>query len=456
MSCSSQIVKRFKNLFLVGLTGLAIFLEACGSSSGAPPLSIPAPATANITISSPDAQGLVTVTGAAVEARANFIIQATNTTASSALLEELINLLISEALAQVAVACGDHCVQTTAAADGSFSLQIEADRDDVLSIVLMDPDTNTESDPIEESVPDNVPALRMVPRALAIDQANNQAFVVGVLADTGMVTVVDLQNNTVASSFELSTNDPQDIAFDSIDNELLIPDLSGNIVLIVSLDNTDVANQRGIDVQSPESIAIDALGGLAIVGTQSPGSGVVLIDLAVEGIFAGAAIENIADPTARYQESPAVDAFNNRGVIISNFDDGSAQVTAKDLNPPAFTNREAFVESEFSGVALLNANAALVVDEVNNRVLFADLTGATAATAVTVGNAPEAVAVDQAQARAFVVNSGDNTVSTIDLTAQSVTATQDTGLSPEDVAYNTGLNALVILNAGDNTLTILK
>ncbi len=129
---------RAQKLFSI-LIGLTFCLQACGSSSGAPPVSIPAPATANIRASSPDDDGLVTVSGGdgAVEVEAT--VQVTNTDATALRWEWFQMLLWRIAWAQTA-----STVTTTADANGAFSVQITADEDDTLEIVAIDPDRGYE------------------------------------------------------------------------------------------------------------------------------------------------------------------------------------------------------------------------------------------------------------------------------------------------------------------------
>jgi YVTN family beta-propeller protein len=427
---------------------LAVFLEACGSASGAPPLSIPAPAPAKIRVTSPSDDGTVTVTGSADAVPGNNIVRATNLTASGMTpLKLALELFIRSAWAQVTTE-----VETTAAADGSFSLEIGAAVGDTLRLIFIDPSTNEESDPTDFTVPENSPPIAFSPAAITVDGAG-MAYAVGSSGGSGIATVIDLELNSVVSTFDLMTNDPQAIDFDPTNNKLVIADPTNDLVLFVNL--IDPSLQTTVAVDGAQSVAVDTTTNRAIVGTTNATNSVVLINLATETIFASGTITNADNPAAAYLGSPAVDAGGGNAVIVSLFDDGSSQITAKDLTVPAFTNFEVIADSSLQGVALFGTNQAIAVDAGNNRLLFADLTGASTVNPLTVGSSPRHVAVDTTDNEALVTNFDDHTVSVIDLSSREVADTVEAGINPEGIVHFSSGNRAAVANTGDNSVTVL-
>lgn len=357
------------------------------------------------------------------------------------------DLLIPSAWAQVATR-----VEVTANADGSFTVQIAASVGDVLSIIQINPTTNEQSGVTEIATPGNAPPLTFSPTAITVDAAG-LAYAVGSSGGTGLVAIIDLATNAVTGMFDLATNDPRAIDFNPTNNKLVVVDTTNNAVVFITL--ADPATQNTVSVTGAQSVAVDTVSNRAIVGTTHPTNSVVLINLTTETVAATGTIVNATDPTIAYQGSPAVDALNGQAAIVSNFADGSSQITTKDLTVPVFTNFEVVADSTLQGVAMTGANQALAADASGNRVLFADLTGATPFVALAVGEAPRAVAFDAGDNEGLIVNAGDHTVSVVDLGARSVSQTQDVGLSPQGIAHFAGTDRAAVANGGNNSVTIL-
>lgn len=415
----------------------APFLQSCSSASGAPPLSIPAPAPARIRVSSSDEAGLVAVTGSAGAVTGGNTVRVTNLTASG---QTPLQLAATRA-------------ETTAASDGSFSLSIAAGNGDSLSIVSIDPATGEESNAFEISVPAHAPHLTFSPTAITVDN-NGRGYAVGTSGGNGVVSVVDLASNLVVSTSNLATGNPQAIVFDPGNNDFLIADPTNNVVLFV--DRTDPSIQTSVAVTGAQSVGVDAATNQAVVGTTSPIESLVVIDLTSKTIVGAVPITNVDNPSAIYQGSPSVDAGGANAVIVSYFDDGSSQITAKGLSALGVTHSEVIPNSSLQGVALFGTNQALAVDAQGNRVFFADLSGATAAVPLSVGNNPQKAAVDAATDRAYVTNLDDHNVSVINLISPGVTGTLDAGINPRGIAFDSSLSAAVTANIGDNSLTVLQ
>ncbi len=304
------------------------------------------------------------------------------------------------------------------------------------------------------AVPDNVPPLSFTPVAVTVDNGS-RAYVVGSSGGTGRVAIIDLTNNTVISTFNLISNDPQGVAYDPDDNELVIADTANDTVLFIELGDT--TQQRAVDVTSPQSVAVDTSEDLAVVGSSDTTNSVVLIDLTTENVSAMGTITNADDPAAIYQGSLGVDTANGTAVFTSTFDDGSSQVTTKDITIPAFTNQQVFDDSSLRGIALTTATQAIAVDSDNDRASVVNINGVVgSATTVTVGSDPRGVTINTTDGEALVSNFEDHTVSIINLGSSSVTSTENVSLNPTSLAFSDSANATIVLGSGDDSVTILQ
>ena len=114
-------------------------------------------------------------------------------------------------------------------------------------------------------------------------------------------------------------------------------------------------------------------------------------------------------------------------------------------------------------VANLNGNTVSVI---NGTTCNAEVTSGCGQSppAVSVGNDPDGIAVDQATDTIYVANADDNTVSVIDGAACNATVTSGCGQSPPVIAVGSGPIAVAVdqvtdtayvANAGDNTVSVI-
>ncbi len=154
--------KRLTIGVVIGIVTLGIV--GCGGMS-APPVSLPTPVTGRITISAPDADGNITVTGESNSVTASSTVLAENETVTASLMDHIISAIISEAYAtpstsdnscpSVYSGTGYQC--TTADAEGAFTLTIAGSAGDSISVVLINASTGAFlSDPLTREVPDDV------------------------------------------------------------------------------------------------------------------------------------------------------------------------------------------------------------------------------------------------------------------------------------------------------------
>lgn len=93
-----------------------------------------------------------------------------------------------------------------------------------------------------------------------------------------------------------------------------------------------------------------------------------------------------------------------------------------------------------------------VVDQQKNLVVTEDIrTGV--ATAIPVGNSPDALAIDGSLNRIYVVNSASDTVSVIDGATQLVVATVPAGRMPYAIAIDSSLHRVFVMNTYSSFVT---
>lgn len=144
-------------LLLVALMA-GLVIVRCGSSASAPPVNLPAPITGRITVSSPDADGNVSITGDAGAVDGGATVMAVNETVAGVVSWKVIEFLVSKAFAtsdQLPSACsetGHACA--VASTDGSFTISIRASASDSIAIGVIDSLTGEFiSDLLRQSVP---------------------------------------------------------------------------------------------------------------------------------------------------------------------------------------------------------------------------------------------------------------------------------------------------------------
>ena len=111
--------------------------------------------------------------------------------------------------------------------------------------------------------------------------------------------------------------------------------------------------------------------------------------------------------------------------------------------------------------ALINPRALAVnqsthtlyaVDQPRNRVMVYDsVTGSTSS--ISVGKAPDALAVDPLANRIYVANTGSNNVSVIDGATRTVIATVPAGRIPYAIQVDPGLHKALVTNTYSNFVT---
>lgn len=190
MKIMSKVVLAFFTLIIIGLTG-------CGAGSmSAPPISLPTPVTGRIVMSSPGAEGPISIIGEAGAVTGSQTVMAINTTVVVVqLYESIMGIFVGNVYATAAgfpnicYEAGRECV--TANADGSFELNILADEGDEIVVVLIDSNGNEISDRLARDVPQGLLPFLGTPVDLMVNPIKNIMYV---LARGGEVDGVQITN----------------------------------------------------------------------------------------------------------------------------------------------------------------------------------------------------------------------------------------------------------------------
>lgn len=216
-------------LFKLILPLFLMLIIGCGSAS-APPISLPAPLTGKVTVSSPDDDGLIHVDGTEGAVTADSMVMAINeNTATTAWMMKALDIAIRPAYASVFPdVCnlpGHACAQ--ADSNGSFSILIPGEIGHVIVVVLIDPLTGDEiSDRITRDVPQGVTPTTAVPAGIAYNHADDLMYVV---LQGNSATAV--HNKMLVMNLGTGTNESFDIeGFNSIG--IGYQDSDGLIVLV--------------------------------------------------------------------------------------------------------------------------------------------------------------------------------------------------------------------------------
>ncbi len=182
------------NKFKKTLTYLILLLvltsfTACLSNSASPTASLPLPPLDEpITVSAPDSNGYVTVTGgtSAVPNSSVVIIEVGSSTASLNLMDycdKFMNTAYAQTcssdLPQCPTLSSDNKCQYTSSSDGSFTLQVPATTSNQITVSYLDLTTCEETEVGSLSIDDNIISLSMDAAAMVYDTATQKTYIIG-------------------------------------------------------------------------------------------------------------------------------------------------------------------------------------------------------------------------------------------------------------------------------------
>jgi DNA-binding beta-propeller fold protein YncE len=442
----------------------------CGAVS--PPVGIPAPVSQLLSVSNPDANGTVTLTGAPGSVVAGADVTAANTTQGGVVQKLKLELVLYRtAHAGNGDDNGDVTAPLTntaiAGPDGSFQLILHADIGDEIQVVQT---VNGETSPPASIVVEGKSVdLGWPPRDLAVDPQTGRIFVTTEGDEDGFVFIL----NFIDEGAPLSLPQPDvtfsgmpgigEIALDSVNDRGLVLFTSENSVINFGLTGGGQPVQHVVSL--PLSVDILPDGFQAVIGAEDPLNSIWFyrmwqdpgLQCSVEIIDTLNRAAHVATPFVAIRRDAlsviqvlAVSEFDNGSFILSKFqfvDTCPTDLDVLQIPLPEFINPGGLVSFN-------QTDNALISDAGSNLVYVADFNDSSLSE-LQVGNGPRGIAVNENGTKAYVVNRGDNSLSAINLGDFSVQTQQGVALSPTEIGLLPGGTQAVLLSSGDQLVVLV-
>ncbi len=201
-------------------------------------------------------------------------------------------------------------------------------------------------------------------------------------------------------------------------------------------------------LNAPTAVAVDAVTNTAYVA-NSGNNTVSVVPLSTSPVNPLQIVET--SPTVTYVETP------NTGLTLSVVGNGFTAQSKVTLDGTALTTNLVSARQLTASVpaSLLTSAHGYVVYVQNSSTTVSNVARLSVIQAISVGNSPVAVAVDNARDQAVVTNSASGSASVVDLVGATVLTTLPTGANPFGVAVLPRLGLGFTVNNGSNNATIL-
>lgn len=273
--------------FYLGL--LALGLAGCSSTTAAsaPPISLPAPITGRLTVSSPDESGVALIVGDEGAVPAGSLVHAVNNSQDAVALRVFEGLetallgWVSPANAQSGLpeVCGKAfhaCV--LADNNGSFELSVAAAENEEIIVEILDPATGARiSERFQHAVPGNVKFFARAINELGflgnlVTGDHNLYVLMPHLVDggtQGLVTVVNLDTGD-RTQVDFDGPNPTKIAVQTETRQAAVLDQEGEFVAKVDLTTNNFNSPPKTAVTAPRDVILNTGGNVALVATAEP------------------------------------------------------------------------------------------------------------------------------------------------------------------------------------------
>ncbi len=214
----------------------------------------------------------------------------------------------------------------------------------------------------------------------------------------------------------------------------------------------DLANglvlQTITGLNAPEAVAVDAVTNTAYVA-NSGNNTVSVVPLSTSPVNPLQIVES--SPRVAYVQTP------NAGLTLSVVGNGFTAQSKVMLDGTALTTNLVSARQLTANVpaSLLTSAHGYLVYVQNSATAVSNVSRLSVIQAISVGNSPVAVAVDNARDQAVVTNSASGSASVVDLVGATVLTTLPTGANPFGVAVLPRLGIAFTVNNGTNDGTIL-
>lgn len=277
----------FRSVFgmLFGLVLAGVSGEfGCSSGASAPPVSLPAPVSGRLTVTSPDEDGVALVIGDEGAVPADSVVHVVNESQTSASLidfSELIAALDFFPAAEAQASLPETCSRAfhgcaIADADGAFEIEINASQDDSIVVGILDQATGTTiSERTRQPVPRNVRFF--VRPVLGLGLLNNPPTndrnlyaLMGGLPDNpaGLVSIVDLSTNT-RTVVPFDGPRPSRMAIDRTTRQAAVLDNLEGFIAKVDLTANNFDAPATLAVPSPRDLGLNEAGNSLLVSTAA-------------------------------------------------------------------------------------------------------------------------------------------------------------------------------------------
>lgn len=443
----------------LAILAAVFYSAACGSSAteGAPPVSIPAPVVTKVTISTPTG-GKSTITGTAGAATAGNTVRAQNLT-QEGVASRWESLLWGIAYAATTV-------QTTAAADGSFTMEIDAKIGDRIRLTQLN-SQGTTSTAATVTAPYQPLALGFVPGDIAVDPDSATAYIIGQSGGNGVVTPLNY-GATPAFGTQITLpaqcNAPTAVAVDGARDRLIVVDNTNGTVCAQPQGGAAGALLATLAV-TPVNVAIDTNTSQAVI-TNNSGQAVVavtLLNLANDTVATVSLPNPVGGKGQTGTPSVATASFGgtNYAVVIVSYDAEEYAFVINLGTQAIIGTGSALSVTTPRELRLYNNTQGILVDA-DGRVHFLTIFVAGGSVSINrslnVGSDPLGVDIDATTNRAFVANRGGDTLSVITLNTapEAVSATLDSGDQPKQLGFkDAATNQLTIIHQ-DQTVIVLS
>lgn len=469
-------------LFCAALAGVSGEF-GCSSGASAPPVSLPAPVSGRLTVTSPDEDGVALVIGDEGAVPADSLVHVVNESRTSASLIDFSVVIAvldpfpaAEAQASFPATCSRsfHACEV-ADADGSFEIEINASEGDSILVGLLDQATGfTISERVRHPVPRNI--RQFARPVIALGLLNNPptsdrrlyALMGASLEDAnGLVSVVDLLANT-RTVVPFNGPRPSRMAVHTTTRQAAILDNVGETIAKIDLAANNFNAPAAIPAAAPRDLALNDAGTSLFVTTASSGVPVRRIN------FGTLAPDGGLEDTDLQAFIPGITNVDTRGVdvisyttsatfdlltFVGSYDVGGTAraaiglVDASTMNLLALTPLPAGAEP-LDVAFFVMKDKILVTDSANDQILIytfsTDHPGGMTTTLTLQGAVsdpsdfilnPRSIAVYPAGAYAFITARNGNetrqdTVLTMDLNAETLLRLRPVGHNPTDVVFD--------------------
>ena len=372
----------------------------------------------------------------------------------------------------LSVASGPSCT-VIAASDGSFG----ADDSCVItgsagnSIQITQTNADGESTSTTVTAASGTLALSGDVVAVSVLPGTDRGFTATTDGTDSSLSVFNLSTLAQTGTFSLTSFVVQDFDLDQGSGETVLVDASNGVF---SLMDTSGSITGSVSVSSPRMVSASAGNSFALVAHETASTSVSLIDYSAGVSPSVGDTLVVTHPTsalASHESSFALSLDETSGgeiraAILSEFDNGDTVFSivvaeGPSTNTLTLSSQVNLGSGEWGGVELFNsATEALVTDRTNGSVIRLSGSDFSTQTAITVGERPTRIAINESTNEAFVANKNDNSISLISLDTNTVTDTMVTsdgvGLRPTDLALDTNPFVVIVGNELNDSVSLLS